>query len=151
MMDNTNSKNHESLINEYGKTQEMIIHYDDITLRFGSIIQSGVLILIGLSFGILSKERSMFLHLFPFVIIFVSLTNYLVYLWFKRHRAISQIKIQRILEIEKQLGWKQFLLVDKAFSNKTIRTAPARTMIIIYLFVEPLILAVAYLVILFCV
>lgn len=149
-MDNINNKNHESLMNEYGKTQEMIKHYDDIMLRFGSIIQSGVLILIGLSFGILSKERNMFLHLFPFVIIFVSLTNYLVFLWFKRHRDISQIKIHRILEIEKQIGWRQFSLVDEALSKKMIGTAPARIMIIIYLIVEPLILAVAYMVILFC-
>ena len=142
--------NKDSLIKEYDKTQEMIRHYDDITIRFGALTQSGVLIFIGLSFGLLSKQREMFLYLFPFVIIFVTMINIMVHMWFKRHRSISQIKIHRILELEKELGWKQFSLVDEAIKSNKVESHPVRKMIVIYHIALPLILIIAYVVIISC-
>ena len=96
----------ELLIKEYQATQDMIRHYDDLTMRFDAMTQGGVLILLGLGFGLLSKDRLTFLVLFPFVIVFTSMVSLVVHLWFKRHRSISQIKLKRIFEIEKELGWK---------------------------------------------
>jgi hypothetical protein len=55
-----NDQSRKSLIQEYKKTQDMIRHYDDMIIRFGSMTQTGVLIFIGLAFGLLSKERMMF-------------------------------------------------------------------------------------------
>ena len=139
--------NQEFLIKKYEKTQDMMKHYDDITIRFGSISQSGVLIFIGLSFGLLSKQNEMFSYLFPFVILFVIMINVLDFMWFRRHRSISQIKIHRILEIEKEIGWKQFSMVDKEFKSKKIESFPVRYMILIYLISQPIILIIAYLVV----
>ena len=145
-----NDQNHESMIKEYEKTQDMIKHYDDITMRFGTMTQSGVLIFIGLAFGLLSQERVMFIYLFPFVILFITMINIMVHMWFKRHRSISQIKIHRILEIERQLGWKQFSLVDEAIKSNRVESQPVRRMILIYHVSLPLILVIAYFVILYC-
>ena len=103
-------ENTELLVKEYQATQDMIRHYDDITMRFATMSQAGVLIFIGLAFGLLSKDRPTFLYLFPCVILFVIAANIVVYMVFKRHRAIAQIKIHRILEIEKKLGFQQFFL-----------------------------------------
>ena len=140
----------DSLIKEYEATQSMIKHYDDLTMRFGTMTQAGVLIFIGLAFGLLSKEKVMFIYLFPFVILFVIASNILVHMWFKRHRSISQIKIHRILEIEKELGWKQFSMVDEAIKSKKIGSAPVRKMLVIYHLGFPITLIIAYLVILCC-
>jgi len=142
--------NRDSLTKEYDKTQEMIRHYDDLTMRFGTMTQSGVLIFIGLAFGLLSKDKTMFTYLFPFVILFVSMASVLVHMWFKRHRSISQIKISRILEIEKELGWKQFSMVDQAIKAKRIESAPVRKMLIAYHMGLPITLILAYFIILYC-
>jgi len=142
--------NQESLIKEYDNTQDMIRHYDDITIRFGGLTQSGVLIFIGLSFGLLSKQQDMFLYLFPFVILFVIMINILVHMWFKRHRSISQIKIRRILELEKELGWKQFTLVDEGIKSKKVESQPVRRMIIIYHIGLPVTLIIVYFIIICC-
>ncbi len=147
----TANQNHESLIKEYEKTQDMLKHYDDITIRFGTMTQSGALIFIGLAFGLLSQNKLMFIYLFPFVILFVIMINSMVHMWFKRHRSISQIKIHRILEIERELGWKQFSLVDEAIKSKRIESQPVRRMIFIYHVGLPLTLAIAYFVILCCI
>ena len=139
---------HDLLIKEYQATQDMIKHYDDLTMRFGTMTQAGVLIFIGLAFGLLTKEKVMFMFLFPFVILFVIASNILVHMWFKRHRSISQIKIHRILEIEKELGWKQFSMVDEAIKLKKIESTPVRKMLIIYHLGLPVTLIIAYFVIL---
>jgi hypothetical protein len=139
-----------SMIKEYEKTQEMVRHYDDLTMRFGTMTQSGVLIFIGLAFGLLSKDKIMFVYLFPFVILFVSMASLLVHMWFKRHRSISQIKIRRILEMEKELGWKQFSMVDQAIKAKKIESAPVRKMLVIYHLGLPVTLILAYFIILYC-
>ncbi len=140
----------ELLMKEYQATQDMIRHYDDLTMRFGTMTQGGVLIFIGLSFGLLSKDRQTFIYLFPFVILFVSICNALVHMWFKRHRSISQEKIHRILEIEKELGWKQFSMVDEAIKSGKIEATPVRKVLVIYHLGLPAILLVAYFVIAFC-
>ena len=134
----------DSLIKEYENTQEMIKHYDDIAIRFGSITQSGVLIFIGLSFSLLSNQNEMFVYLFPFVILFVIMNNVLVHMWFQRHRSISQIKIRRILEIEREIGWKQFSQVNEAIKSKKVEYFPVRYMILIYHVGLPAILIIAY-------
>ncbi len=146
----SNEQNREELIREYNATQDMIKHYDDITMRFGTMSQSAILIFIGLAFGLLSQQKIMFNYLFPFVILFVVMLNTLVHLWFKRHRSISQIKLHRILEIEKQLGWKQYTLVDEAIKLKKVESTPVRRMIIIYNIGLPTILIIAYFIILCC-
>jgi len=140
----------DELVKEYQATQDMIKHYDDLTMRFGTMTQSAILIFIGLAFGLLSKQKNMFNYLFPFVIFFVMMSNFLGYLWFKRHRSISQIKLRRILEIEKQLGWEQFTLVDEAIKSKKVESTPVRRMIVIYYIALPLLLVIAYFVILCC-
>jgi hypothetical protein len=71
-------------------------------------------------------------------------------MWFKRHRSISQIKIHRILEIEKELGWKQFQMVNEAIKSKKIGSVPIRKMLVVYHMGLPITLVVAYLVILCC-
>ena len=119
-------------------------------MRFGTMSQSAILIFVGLAFGLLSREKNMFNYLFPFVILFVVMSNALVHLWFKRHRSISQIKLHRILEIEKQLGWKQFTLVDEAIKSNKVESTPVRRMIVFYHIGFPLILIIAYFVILCC-
>ncbi len=143
-------KNQDLLIKEYEATQDMIKHYDDLIMRFGTMTQAGVLIFIGLAFGLLSKEKIMFLYLFPLVILFVIASNILVHLWFKRHRSISQIKIHRILEIERELGWRQFSMVNEAIKAKRIESTPVREMLIIYHLGLPVTLIIAYFVILCC-
>jgi len=71
-------------------------------------------------------------------------------MWFKRHRSISQEKIHRILEIEKQLGWRQFSVVDEAVKSGKIESAPVRKLLLIYHLGLPVTLLVLYLVILWC-
>ena len=110
--------NVDSLEKEYLATQEMIKHYDDLSMRFGATTQSGILIFIGLSFGLLINEKQMFIYLFPFVILFVISINLFVASWFSRHRSIPHFKIKRILEIEKIIGWQQFSVVDEALKTK---------------------------------
>ena len=126
----------------------MIRHYDDLTMRFGTLTQTGVLIFIGFAFGLLSKDKRTFLYLFPFVILLVSVCNLLVHMLFKRHRSISQAKIGRILEIEKQLGWRQFSVVDEAVKSQTVESKPVRKLLLIYHLGLPAALLVLYLVIL---
>jgi hypothetical protein len=138
----------DELVKEYQATQDMIKHYDDLTMRFGTMTQSAILIFIGLAFGLLSQQKNMFNYLFPFVIVFVVMSNLLGHLWFKRHRSISQIKLRRILEIEKQLGWMQFTLVDEAIKSEKIESKPVRKMLVVYHIGLPLILIMAYFVIL---
>jgi len=139
-----------SLRDEYRATQDMIKHYDDLTMRFGTMTQAGVLIFIGLAFGLLSKDSTMFVFLFPFVIVFVIISSLLLHMWFKRHRSISQIKVHRMLEIERQLGWKQFSLVDHAIKSGKLESAPIRKMLIAYHLGLPVTLILAYVIILCC-
>jgi len=138
----------ELLVKEYQATQEMIRHYDDLTMRFGSTTQAGVLIFIGLSFGLLTKDKSVFLYVFPVVILFVAMSNLLIHMWFKRHRSITQIKIRRILQIEKELGLRQFTMVDEAFKSGKVESRPIRKMLKIYYCVLPVVLAIVYLIVL---
>ena len=147
----TAKQNYESLIKEYEQTQDMLKHYDDITMRFATMSQSGVLIFVGLAFGLLSQHKLMFTYLFPFVILFVIMVNIMIHMWFKRHRSISQIKIRRILEIEQEIGWKQFSLVDEAIKSKIIESQPVSRMVFVYHVVLPLTLIIAYFVFLCCV
>ena len=91
---------------EYQATQDMVRRYDDIMIRFALMSQAGVLILIGLAFGFLTKDQTTFFYLFPFVIVFVGMANLVVHMWFRRHRAIAQTKIRRLLDIERELGWR---------------------------------------------
>ena len=140
----------DELVKEYEATQDMIKHYDDLNMRFYAMTQSATLIFIGLAFGFLSQQKNMFNYLFPFVIVFVIMSNILGHLWFKRHRSISQIKLRRILELEEQLGWKQFTRVDEAIKLKKVKSMPGRRMLFIYHIGLPLILIIAYFVILFC-
>ncbi|MDD5051019.1 MAG: hypothetical protein PHU49_00335 [Syntrophorhabdaceae bacterium] len=148
-MASSEQKKEKFLIKEYQATQEMIRHYDDLTMRFGTMTQTGVLIFIGLAFGLLSRDRRIFLYLFPFVILFVIMCSILVHMWFKRHRSISQTKLHRILEIEKELGWKQFSMVDDAIKSGKIESKPVRTMLLIYHISLPAILLIAYFIIIF--
>jgi len=141
-------ENQESLMEEYQATQEMVRHYDDIMIRFASMSQAGVLIFIGLAFGFLSKDQTIFFYLFPFVIVFVAMTNLVVHMWFKRHRAIAQIKIRRLLELENKLGWQQFSLVNDAIKSKKVESKPVRNMLVLYHLSLPILLVVAYVVIL---
>jgi hypothetical protein len=143
-------ENIELLVKEYQATQEMIRHYDDITMRFATMSQTGMLIFIGLAFGLLSRHRTTFLYLFPFVILFVAMTSLIMHMWFRRHRGISQIKIHRILEIESKLGWQQFSLVDEAIRSRKIESKPVRIMLVFYHLSLPVILIAAYLIILYC-
>ncbi len=136
-----------SLIEEYKLTQDMIKHFDDLNMRLGTMSQSAILIFIGVAFGLLSQQKQIFIYLFPFVIIFVAISNLLVNLWFRRHRSISRIKLKRILAIEKQLGWKQFSLVDEAIASNKISSIPIRNMIVVYQVALSLLLLAAYFVI----
>jgi hypothetical protein len=140
----------ESLMKEYQATQDMIRHYDDISMRFGAASRVGVFIFIGLAFGLLSKDKLTFLYLFPFVILFVAMSNFVTHMMFKRHRNISQVKIRRILAIEKELNWKQFTLVDEAIRAGQIESWPIRKMLIVYQWGLPLVLMIAYFVLFFC-
>ncbi len=140
----------ESLMKEYQATQDMIKHYDDISMRFGTASRVGLFIFIGLAFGLLSKDKLTFQYLFPFVILFVAMSNFITHMMFKRHRSISQIKIRRILEIEKELNWKQFTLVDEAIKAGQIESRPVRKMLSVYQWSLPLVLVIAYVVIIFC-
>ncbi len=142
-------RGHELLIKEYLATQEMIKHYDDLIMRFGTMTQAGLLIFIGLAFGLLSRNKETFLYVFPFVILFVSISSILVHMWFRRHRSISQIKIHRILEIERELGWKQFSMVDEAIKAGQIEARPVRQMLVVYHLGLPVILVIVYFIILF--
>lgn len=135
------------LIEEYKLTQDMIKHYDDLNMRLGTMSQSAILIFVGIAFGLLSQQKQMFIYLFPFVIIFVAMLNLFVNLWFRRHRSISQIKLNRIFQIEQELGWEQFSLVNNAIKLNKIGSFPIRKMIDVYHVTLPLILLVAYLVI----
>ncbi len=135
---------------EYQATQEMIRHYDDLTMRFGAMTQAGVLIFVGLAFGLLTKDKVIFLYVFPVVILFVGMSSIVVHMWFKRHRSISQVKIRRILQIEKELGWKQFSMVDEAIKAGQVESSPVRKVLKIYHLGLPVVLAVAYLIILYC-
>jgi len=138
----------QNMIHEYDRTQDMIRHYDDIAIRFSGIIHSGVLIFVGLSFGILTNTNVMFIYLFPVVILFVILANTLTYYSFVRHRSISQLKIKRILELEKQIGHRQFSIVDEAFQTNSIEAFPIKLLVKIYVFGLPLTLSLTYLLIL---
>jgi len=128
----------------------MIRHYDDLSMRFGAMTQAGVLIFIGLGFGLPGKDRATFLYLFPFVIVFSGMSSLVVHLWFKRHRGISQIKIRRILEIEKELGWRQFLMVDETIKSGRLEGKPVRNMLNVLHLGLPILLVIAYLMILCC-
>jgi len=138
------------MIKEHQAAQEMIRHYENLTMRFGTLTQTGILIFIGLAFGFLSRDKETFLYLFPFVIIFVALLSALVHMWFKRHRSIAQIKLHRILQIEKELGWKQSTLVDEAIKAGKFESKPIRKMLVAYHIALPGILLVAYVIILCC-
>jgi len=138
----------ELLVKEYQATQDMIRHYDDLTMRFSSMTHAGVLIFIGLSFGLLTKDKSVFLYVFPVVILFVAISNLLIHMWFKRHRSIAQIKIRRILQIEKELGLRQFTMVDEAFKSGEVESRPVRKMLKIYYFGLPVVLSIVYLIVL---
>lgn len=140
----------ESLMKEYQATQDMIRHYDDISMRFGALTQAGLFIFVGLAFGLLSKDKLTFLYLFPFVILFVGMSNYVAHMMFKRHRSISQVKIHRILEIEKELGWRQFSMVDEAIKAGKIESKPVRKMLIVFQLGLPLVLVIVYFVIFYC-
>jgi hypothetical protein len=123
-------------------------HYDDISLRFATMSQAGVLIFIGLAFGLLSKDRTTFLFLFPFVIVFVTAANIVTHAMFRRHVDITKIKINRLLELEKQLGWRQFSLVDEAIKARKVGWWPVRKVLRFYHLTLPIVLVIAYLIIL---
>lgn len=144
----TDKRATESLIKEFETTQDMIKHYDSLNLHFGIITQTSVFILVGLAFGLLGKSSQMFINLFPFVIVLVIILHVWYFSWFSRHRRLTRIKIMRILELEGQLGWQQFTLVNDALKSKKEKTIPNWIMLSIYLLSIPIVLIVAYLTIL---
>ena len=115
-------QNNESLIKEFETTQDMIKHYDSLNLHFGIITETSVFILIGLAFGLLGENSQRFNQLFPFVIILVVILHAWYFAWFMRHRRVTRVKLHRILEIEKQLGWQQFTMVDELLKSKREKT-----------------------------
>ena len=133
-------------IKEYEETQKMLRHYDNVNLRFSSVLQTGVFIFIGLSFGLLSRDKEMFTVFFPVVIIFTSVSNFIMFAWFGRHRKISQLKIKRILELEVKLNYQQFKMVDEAIKLKKLGRFPIRYLVIIYMAAIPGSLIVSYVV-----
>ena len=142
-------ENIDLVIKEYEATQDMIKHYDDIIMRFATMSQGGVLIFVGLAFSLLSKDRTIFLCFFPIVILFVATTNAFIHLWFRRHRAIARIKIRRVLELERNLGSQQFSMVDEAIRSKEVGSKPVHTMLIFYHLSLPILLTIAYVLILY--
>lgn len=134
----------DSRMREYERTQDMIKHYDNLNLHFGIVVQTSVFILVGFAFGLLGKDNENFKSLFPFVVILVALLHVWYFTWFSRHRTIIRIKIQRILELERELGWKQFVLVDESLKSKKGKTVENRTALAWYLGIMPVLLLVAY-------
>jgi hypothetical protein len=141
-------QNNESLMSEFETTQDMIKHYDTLNLHFGIITETSVFILIGLAFGLLGKDTQKFIQLFPFVIVLVLILHAWYFAWFMRHRRVTRIKLHRILQIEKELGWQQFTLVDQALKSKKEKTIPNWTMLMVYLVSIPFVLIISYFVVL---
>lgn len=135
----------ESLIKEYETTQDMIKHYETLNLQFGILTQTSVFILIGLALGFLGEDLNKFFTLFPIVIIIVAILHSWCLLWFIRHRAITKLKINRILELERKLHWQQFRKVDNFFKSNKNRTIPIRFVLYFYHILIPLVLALYYL------
>lgn len=142
--------NKDSLIKEFETTQDIIKHYDLINMRFGVLIQASTYILIYFGFSTLSTAKQVFLYFFPFIIVLVILLEIIVAKWFRRHRNFAQIKIKRLLEIEKELGWRQFTMVDEAIKSGKEKTTAIRKLLLIYFCIFPFALAVAYFIILIC-
>lgn len=145
-----NSDNKESLIREFETTQDIIKHYDIINMRFGVLVQASTYILIYFGFSTLTSNRQVFLYFFPFIIALVILLEIIVAKWFRRHRSFAQIKIRRLLEIEKELGWRQFSMVDEAIKSGKEKTTAIRKLLFVYFCIFPFALAVAYFIILMC-
>ncbi len=137
-------KDNEILIKEFETTQDMIKHYDNLNLHFGIITETSVFILIGLVFGFVGKDIHRFNQLFPFVIILIVILHAWYFAWFMRHRRVTKIKLHRILEIEKQIGWKQFTIVDEKLKSNKEKTVPNCIMLIVYLASIPIVLTICY-------
>ena len=137
-------QDNESLIKEFETTQDMIKHYDSLNLHFGIITETSVFILIGLAFGLLGENSQRFNQLFPFVIILVVILHAWYFAWFMRHRRVTRVKLHRILEIEKQLGWQQFTMVDELLKSKREKTIPNWIMLSVYLVSIPIVLVISY-------
>jgi len=134
----------DSRMREYENTQDMIKHYDNLNLHFGIAVQTSVFILVGFAFGLLGKNNQNFTSLFPFVVILVALLHGWYFTWFSRHRAIARIKIQRIIKLEMELGWRQFTMVDNALKSTQEKTVANRNALTFYLSIMPVLLLVAY-------
>ena len=144
------SDNKDSLFKEFETTQDILKHYDLMNIRFGVLVQASTYILIYFGFSLLSANRQVFLYFFPFIIALVILLEIIVAKWFNRHRSFAQIKIKRLLEIEKELGWRQFSMVDEAIKSGKEKTTAIRKLLLVYFFIFPFALAVAYFIILIC-
>ncbi len=144
------SDNKDSLFKEFEMTQDIIKHYDLMNMRFGVLTQASTYILIYFGFNLLSANRQVFLYFFPFIIVLVILLEIIVAKWFRRHRSFAQIKIKRLLEIEKELGWRQFSMIDEAIKSGKEKTTAIRKLLLVYFFIFPFALAITYFIILIC-
>jgi hypothetical protein len=137
----------EKLIKEYETTQEMIKHYEILTMRFAAISQTNVFILVGLAFTLLKENFGIFKLLFPFVLVMVVAMHGFFYWWFQRHRVVERVRINNILRIEAQLGWKQHGNIrDELDKIKKTKSWPIRYLIYSYLIGMPIVLLVIYIV-----
>lgn len=100
------------LMFEYCRAQEMATHYDRTNMQFTSIVTATVFVSWGLVFRVDIGEIPI-LKIPPLIVLIETFIFFMLYNWIQYttiHRRIVVRKLNRIHEIERELGMKQHLM-----------------------------------------
>jgi hypothetical protein len=100
---------------EYKRCQEMLIHYDELNWDIGSILAGSNIVALGLSPNFVSNQ------LLPGISIAGMVSMFLWALWFFRHVALYNFRVDRMQVIEKKIGLRQYLMVHEVEKDRSRR------------------------------
>jgi hypothetical protein len=116
------------LLDEYHRTQEMLVHYDNLNWLIGLVLVSSNIIALGfVSFA--DNRNVVFAAAFG-----GSFALFCWVLWFYRHVSIYNVKNDRLYMIEQELGMAQHRMVGYASKNGLLVRIPGRNVALLLFF-----------------
>lgn len=106
------------MLNEYHRTQEMLVHYDNLNWQIGSILVGSNIVALGFLSGS-GAERTLFA-----AAVGGSFSLFAWILWFIRHASIYNVKNDRLYMIEMKLNMYQHRMVGHAKEKRFLARVP---------------------------
>lgn len=135
---NIDEKRKNELLKEYELTQQMAIHYDQMNWQIGSILIACILI------GVVAIHKDIHSYF-----LLSTLSLFVLWIWSKfyfRHKGIQNLKFERLQQIEKELNFKQHLIVKQSDQEGSLQGLHGKNLVNIITYGIPSLLLFIYII-----